>query len=754
MIKITYIQALIHLYTDKSSPFYGMNTFSWFNIGNILTLFFKWLGWVIGCGLSAFMNMMEEFAGYCYKFLSFSNIDELSGKGGLYDLMTSYIFIPLTICLIIIAIKYAMGNVSKGSGKQIISNVMIVIFILVVMPSVFNFMNNEVIGDTYLADIQGKIGTISDEILKNNTTDYLYLYNECDELQAAFKDGEGNDIDITGEKGRNIFTADLNNIYDKIKQLKVDYSKSEFSKECSFSSKLFDCNQVMQDGADGFECPSIYQYKPIEIASTKIENSETEQSVGLFTVIKMDTNGIFNTGLGAISYQRYNIDYFSLYLELLATALMYFCVGYSVLKLIIELIIHQIFGPFMAAMDIVGGQRIRKYIESIIGCYAGLLLSAITVLLYNKAVLFIQTMNITQGFIKGLLCICLAILMLDIPNIIARYFGINTGIRGGMGIVGMGLYATGRVASRAAGRGIRAGARGVRSGIGSGVGAAFGKAYGGTGGAGYGARHGAGAVLDERRKNQQREQQRKDDAKSKYDSEMDSYTKSKGSDGNFEKYQNPLNKKDSADGSEQRKNALAQQAAISSMQSDSIGKNLNPDEAKNAVLSDKDITDADKDAMKGIGRADIADAKYGVSKGIANDAEGQAAAENRNVTKADYQNAAQSFLEKAGRYSAGASGSEKAAQADYFADSAINTQHSAEIRTQASNIKAQTGKSDVECYAQAMKDYQNELGFSDANIEKIANSEISTYGSLRDGNIIENRPSLEYKPNSRQRGLL
>ena len=305
MINITNSEALISLFTSKDSPLYGMELFSFFDPGCILSMIFKWLGWALGRGLSEFLILMEGFAEYCYKFLSFSNNEIIAGEGGLYDVITSFIFVPLTICLIIIFVKFIMGTVNKGAGKQLISNFLVVVFVLVAMPSIFNFMNNTIIGTKYLDDVQSGVSIQEDDvvtsmslantILRDNTTDYLYLYNECENLQTSFQKSNGSDIDFLGEEGSQRYTGTtLSSLYSDLQTLKGKYSESEFSKDCNWDSLLFNVNQTLQNGEDGFVCPNIFQYKAVGITQS-IENmsAETMADYKFYTLVKLNISGLF-----------------------------------------------------------------------------------------------------------------------------------------------------------------------------------------------------------------------------------------------------------------------------------------------------------------------------------------------------------------------------------------------------------------------------------------------------------------------------
>lgn len=203
--------------------------------------------------------------------------------------------------------------------------------------------------------------------------------------------------------------------------------------------------------------PNFFKMKVI--STPKSDSGEDADNYGISRV--SDGTEVLGHTFGKESYWRYGIDWVNVYIEILANAYVLFVVGYCAVKLIIELIVHQLFGGMMAAIDLSDGDKIRKFFSAIVGCYMGLLLGAMVQPLYYYGCDYIKkSLNINSGFVKALLEIVLALVIVNVPNIISMYFGINTGARAGGALFGAGAMLA-----------WRAGKAGVRAGVGVGIGA-------------------------------------------------------------------------------------------------------------------------------------------------------------------------------------------------------------------------------------------------------------------------------------------
>lgn len=724
---MSYVEAFIELMTNPDSPLSDMKVYSMFDVGSLLGCLFNWLWMAIGKGLSIFIDTMAKFANYCYNFLSFSHNEAFVE---LYDVINTYVTIPLGICLVIIFFKYAIGDINKTSNKRFVKNFLTVLLVLCVMPSVFSFMNNTIIGEDFLNKVGGSGLSIADLTLKQNTTDYLYLYQANDKDNSAHPNLLRETFPV--DQSPDSQDGDINNtdeIIEQLNKLKSDYPNSSFAANVTFSSMRFDFNQILKDGENEYKCPKLYQYKvtglQMELSDFDEESTDTSS---LYLLTSMNTEGVLGTGVGSEAYKRYNIDFVTVFLQMFATAIMYFCVGFSVLKLVYELLIHQLFGPVMAAIDLTGGDRIKKYLTSIIGCYAGLLISAIVIKLYNYACGELKNIVPDNGLIRAMMMVCLAIIFLDGPNIIAKYFGINTGVHGGMFAAGLAMNKAGHLASTVTAP-IR---EGTNIGKNMGMNAINNRA-----------RERSAAARDKARETESINQRNAQNA-DKYNKQMGAFGAKYGTMGDFEKYQNPLSMDEANPGSDNNKNALTQKAAMYSAMSDMSGREMTPMSAKNSALVDGKTSSADALSMRDVGKSDIRDAKHGVYTGIAN------VAEQAGGTKSDYVNAANKAISAMDMIP----NTNKKEYADFVADASMNAQHTDELRTQARNYKAlDNKKNEVECYVEAMTN--SGYGFSKANMESIARAELRDNGSLSDGNVYSNRPEkpFTYRPNTQTRGL-
>lgn len=364
------------------------------------------------------------------------------------------------------------------------------------------------------------IASLADTILRNNATDKIWLYDyavksgaipdELDEKIKTMGDVSGTvnvmgagTIEIPTEQylGELTEKTSINNVDSIFSELKKSDARNEWlaSKEAKiltfdngadmFNSKLTehihnDWNSAQDSNYSGTNVPSSSNDN-ISGGSSKLDDLRTKYTEGVPNIYRLKaistnssempygiqrlsdgTNLLGATGgvyLGKESYWRYDIDWFNIFIEMLAHAYVFFVIGYCAIKLIIELIVHQIFGGVMAAMDLSGGDRIKKYLTAIIGCYMGLLISVMVIPLFNAGCNFITSnMGIDSGFIKAMLEIVLAMVIVNVPNIISMYFGINTGARAGMALFGTGAYLAGKAGRAMARTGVGA-AKGIRN---------------------------------------------------------------------------------------------------------------------------------------------------------------------------------------------------------------------------------------------------------------------------------------------------
>lgn len=757
---MTYMQFFIEIMTNPDSPFSEMRHYGVLDIGtlagNILSNVMMW----IGKGLAALVDACEEFANAAYNFLSFSGNDTFVS---LYNTINKYLFIPLLIVFAIIAIKLTVGANRKGESKEVLKNLGIMFFVVAILPSIFSYINQNVFGKDFLFNMQGernqirteyvnnengsgtyrRTGTLhyqtANNILRSNTYDFYYLYNHSD-LKNIFNGHTPDDAEGTTNK-------DVNTVIENLKELQEKYPDSFESERVTFSDSVFDPN-IGLDSDHGYDDLSqFFQYKVTEDHEETVDDRNAASTSTQLYKVSQNWGGIPIVNWGHECYIRYNVDYLNLFIQLLAVAIMYFCIGYSVIKLIIELMVHQLFGGIIAATDLTGGQRIKKFLGSILGIYFALLLSALTVLLFMAARNFAVNLIGSRGLGDSLITIALAITMLDIPNIVARYFNINTGIRGGMGMAGFGLLAAGRAVARNAGRVARAPFRAMNSTMES-------------------AQATRAEKTREARREAENEQQRMERADREaernaersrnnidegfnrstdeqgrrmadFDNRQDEFRNQHGTDGDYEKFEQPIEYNKENEGSQENIDAIHQRAGAVAAYNDSMGEQKGfEDNIRSGSVAAGATEDETQKALKA-NPATVNDAKQGLYSGIAKEAQ------NNGGKPADYTAAAQ-------KASANLNvGDGKEGYVSYLSDAAYNSAHSSQIRHEAINIQSMNrGMSDQDAYIRAMDKVSGTYSFATENKAKIAAAELRDTGSLRQGNIYDKRPK-EYKVSSK-----
>lgn len=516
----TYGSLIAWLQTENGSPFKS-TVWSNFSPLGMLSEFLNLIAYGIGSLFKIFLDGMNTVAIEAYKFLSFSGSDSIKN---LYNVLSKYIWIPVLLCGMIMCIRVVMGDiVKKNVGKQFIRNIGYLFIAIAVLPTVFSYMNTYVIDENYFTKVSlvDSDNSMSDNILRTNATDRLWLYEymvnytgysdlkNLDEkigswdTGVSFGDvvsyifgGDPSNSNCGGLDDKTSVTLDdVHKIIDKLNSSDAhkmwltgsatgphkNNEVSDIAKQLSFDDWLSVRNRITEFTFNDWNnnsqtstnqkysggVPNFFKVK----TSTHTETAPDGSTVKIQQVMPMsdgtDILGITISGnkIGKESYWRYDIDWFNVYVELIAHAYVAFVVAYCAIKLIIELIVHQVFGGIMAAMDLTGGERIKKYFTAIIGCYMGLLIGAMVLPIYNAGCSWITThMQVESTFVKVILEIILAMVVVNIPNIIAMYFGVNTGAGGGMALFGAGAYLAGRAGRAVAKTGVGA-ARGIRNAV-------------------------------------------------------------------------------------------------------------------------------------------------------------------------------------------------------------------------------------------------------------------------------------------------
>ena len=171
-------------------------------------------------------------------------------------------------------------------------------------------------------------------------------------------------------------------------------------------------------------------------------------------------SGIFGIDfLGSHPY-RYSVDWLPMFIELIATTLVYFFIAFKTATLLWELAVNHILLYLFAAGDLTGGRKVREILKSIFSIFATIIFAYIDLQVFFMACDYLDTTGIT-GLSNSLIKIFFAYACIDGPQILERVFGIDAGLKRPAAVLA-GAAAVGAKATKSAmhlaGKGTKTGA--------------------------------------------------------------------------------------------------------------------------------------------------------------------------------------------------------------------------------------------------------------------------------------------------------
>lgn len=126
-------------------------------------------------------------------------------------------------------------------------------------------------------------------------------------------------------------------------------------------------------------------------------------------------------------YYRYNIDYTTIYITLFATAIVMIFTAFKVIKIVFDIIVHQILATIMAASDWVSGQKLKEVLKSLFALFFSVFMCSVMIKLYFLFSAWISG-NVTNSGARLLLLVFAAFAVIDGPNIVEKVFGVDAGL--------------------------------------------------------------------------------------------------------------------------------------------------------------------------------------------------------------------------------------------------------------------------------------------------------------------------------------
>lgn len=152
-------------------------------------------------------------------------------------------------------------------------------------------------------------------------------------------------------------------------------------------------------------------------------------------------------------YYRFKVNWLQCILGLLSMIIIYICLAYKVVRILYEIVIHQLLA-YLYSANLSDSQKIIKILGSIKDSYITLLLVLICTRVYSLAYAFINSMNV-GGLTRAFLLIFVALAVIDGPNIIQKMTGIDAGMTDGAHklIAGMQILSAGTRVAGVVGKG-------------------------------------------------------------------------------------------------------------------------------------------------------------------------------------------------------------------------------------------------------------------------------------------------------------
>ena len=145
---------------------------------------------------------------------------------------------------------------------------------------------------------------------------------------------------------------------------------------------------------------------------------------GEYELRKIEKGGILNWM--PEYYFRYTVDFFPLFITLIASIAAIFFSAFKVAQLIYTLAIQQVSLIFVVAGDLHNGRRIKTLISAILNDFFTIMVVAAMMKMFLMASAFV---NVTVPGLPGaFLIFALAMVTIDGPNIFERIFGVDAGL--------------------------------------------------------------------------------------------------------------------------------------------------------------------------------------------------------------------------------------------------------------------------------------------------------------------------------------
>ena len=325
------------------------------------------LGWMIVKLFVLICDACEKLLEYANKSLSFITSPSVVQFINQWKYV---IYGVLIIAILFFGINLVINR--KFDKSKLLQNIVIAILVLMCSTTaVIQLTTNTQNFSLELLDTSNS--TSAEKVIKDAITDLYYL--------------DANDFSDAAAEQKNIIPASSIMSIDPTEDIKA---------------------------SDDVDNPDVFKYK----YDTNGKNGQAE-------LIEIDDGGIadFNND----TYYRYHIDFMTIYITLFATAIVMIFTAFKVVKIVFDIIVHQILATLMAAGDWASGQKLKQVIKSLFALFFSVFMCSVMMKLYFMFAAWISS-NISSGAARGFILAFAAFAVIDGPNIVEKIFGIDAGL--------------------------------------------------------------------------------------------------------------------------------------------------------------------------------------------------------------------------------------------------------------------------------------------------------------------------------------
>lgn len=319
------------------------------------------------------------------------------------------LWIPFTIALLVLG--YTLIFHATETRPKVVQNLLIAIMVLCALPTMMisikdmTFAGIDLVNNYSISESgESETTSYAEKIILDNLADLKYM------------DAQGWDENTLIRKKNN-----LTSIY------AADITERLWADQVSSTDDVFD---------------KYLKYD--ENGNVSVENIDRSSWIWILSPV----------------YYRYNFNFISMFLALIASAIALFFTAYKTARLIWELAYNQLLAVIFAASDLTNGQKTKEVLRNIANIFVVLFLTSTLLQFFQLGVHYINNQNI-NGLARGFILLFWALAAVDGPNIIERLLGIDAGISSGFrtffGVVHGAHTAVGL--GKAAGRTVKKGGR-------------------------------------------------------------------------------------------------------------------------------------------------------------------------------------------------------------------------------------------------------------------------------------------------------